>query len=76
MNRMHRFGASLFHVGLAGAGVAFLALMNAFALPSLFWGAIIVIVACGVIVGVGYVIQERFNDLPWPTDAEPDDLAP
>lgn len=66
MNRLHRFGTALFTVGGTGAGISFLALLNSYALPGLIWWAIVAIAVCGVVAGVGYVIQHTFTDPPAP----------
>ena len=78
MNRLHRFGTALFHVGGVGAGISFLVLMNTFAAPALFWWAIIALAVCGVIAGGGYVLQHTFADprRSERTDAEEADAEP
>ena len=74
MNRTHRFGTALFHVGLTGAFVAFVALTPfAQSGSGYLWVPIAALVVCGVIAGTGYVVAKTFDDTPRPTDEESED---
>ena len=64
MNRLHRFGTALFHVGGIGAGFSFSAFLYTFAVPDLFGWSSVALVVCGVVAGIGYVIQQTFNAPP------------
>ena len=79
MNRLHRLGGALLAVGGTGAGICFVALMYALAIPNLFWPVLIATAGCGVTAGIGYVIRETFNDPPSESplagDDSPDDQS-
>jgi len=64
MNRLYRFGSALCTVGQIGAFVSFLALVNSYALPALFWWSLAAVAVCGVVAGTGYVIQHTFDETP------------
>ncbi len=74
MNRLHRFGTALFHVGLTGAFVAFVALTPfAQSGSGYLWVPISALVVSGVIAGAGYVVAKTYEDPPRPSDEESED---
>lgn len=76
MNRLHRFGTALFHVGLVVAFVSFVALTPfAQAGQSYLWVPILALVVSGVIAGAGYVVAKTFDDTPRP-DPDADGQPP
>lgn len=73
MNRLHRFGTALFHVGLVGAFVAFVALTPfAQSGSGYLWVPITALVVSGVIAGAGYVVAKTYEDPPR-SDPDADD---
>jgi ABC-type enterochelin transport system permease subunit len=69
MNRLHRFGTALFHVGVTGAFVSFVALMPfAQGGSDYLWVPLVGLIISGVIAGTGHVVAHTFDDPPQASD--------